>query len=238
MMANFNTHITVAAASSLLATGICLQAGTVTQGEAAALFIFGTLAGLLPDIDSDHSVPAQWLFRLFSLATALLILFGGQGKMLLWQLMACAVAGGVIMHYIVLNLFCRITVHRGLFHSVPAALLAGLAMIVLGQQLMGWPLHFIWLAAGFVTGSYLLHLLLDEMFSVNLMDSTLKQSFGTALTLFSTASWPAYLLLYAAVITGALLLPIPRFISGFLPQVLEQSVQGSFNHLLAVISIW
>jgi len=181
----------------------------VTQGEAAALFALGTLAGLLPDIDSDHSIPAQWLFRLLSLATALFVLFRWQGKMPLWQLLACAGAGAVLMRYIVLNLFARITVHRGLFHSLPAGLLAGLATIALGQLLMDWTLHFSWLAAAFVSGGYLLHLVLDEMFSVNLMGSSLKKSFGTALTLFSPVAWPAYVLLYAAVIAGMLLLPMP-----------------------------
>ena len=132
-MANFNTHITVAAAGSLLATGICLQTAHLSQAEAAALFAMGTLAGLLPDIDSDHSLPAQWIFSLLSLATALLILFGWQGKLPLWQLLACAAAGAVVMRYIILKLFTRITVHRALFHSLPAALLAGLATIVLGQ---------------------------------------------------------------------------------------------------------
>jgi len=229
-MANFKTHITVAAVGSLVATGICLQAGMVNQTEAAGLFAFGTVAGLLPDIDSDHSVPAQWLFRLFSLATAVLILFGCQGKLPLWQLLACAGAGAVVMHYIVLNLFARITVHRGLFHSLPAALLAGLATISLGHQLAGWSLHFTWLAAAFVTCGYLLHLLLDEAFSVNLTGSHLKQSFGTALTLFSPAAWFSYLLLYSAVIAGIWLLPMPRGV--------DASLHGSVTDLLAMIPVW
>jgi len=237
-MANFNTHITVAAAGSLLATGICLQTAHLTQAESAALFAMGTLAGLLPDIDSDHSLPAQWIFSLLSLATALLILFGWQGKLPLWQLLACAAAGAVVMRYIILKLFTRITVHRGLFHSLPAALLAGLATVVLGQHLMGWSLDFTWLAAAFITCGYLLHLLLDEMFSVNLMGSSLKQSFGTALTLFAPAAWPAYLLLYSAVLAGIVLLPMPRFISAAIPRPLESTLDESFNHLLVMVPAW
>ncbi|MDQ6992572.1 MAG: metal-dependent hydrolase [Mariprofundus sp.] len=208
-MANFNTHITVAAAGSFVATAICMQAGAVTQGQAAALFSFGTIAGLLPDIDSDHSIPAQWIFRLFSLATALFILFFFQAEMGLWQLLATAAAGAICMRFVILKIFTHLTTHRGLFHSLPAAILAGLAMICIGQKLMHWSLSFTWLAAAFVSSGYLLHLLLDELFSVNLMGSSFKKSFGTALTIFSRESWLSYLLLYIAIAIAIILLPLP-----------------------------
>jgi len=66
------------------------------------------------------------------------------------------------------------------------------------------------LAASFVSGGYLLHLLLDEIYSVNFMGSTLKKSFGSALTLFTRSSWLSYLLLYAAVGASFYLLPTPQ----------------------------
>ncbi|MDX8404979.1 MAG: metal-dependent hydrolase [Mariprofundus sp.] len=225
-MANFNTHVSIAAAGSLAATGICLQAGLVSQGEAVGLFACGTLAGLLPDIDSDHSLPAQWLFRLISLATALLILFAGLSTgMPLWKLLLYAAVGAGLMRYGILQIFAHITVHRGLFHSLPAALLAGLLVVALGQYVMPWSQSFTWLAGAFVCAGYLLHLLLDELFSVNLTGGYIKSSFGTALTLFSPASWLAYLAMYSAVVTGLCLLPVPP---AMIPLSLTQLLQGGF----------
>jgi len=80
----------------------------------------------------------------------------------------------------------------------------------IGIHLLGWALHFAWLAAAFVCGGYLIHLLLDELYSVNFMGSTLKKSFGSALTLFNRSSWLSYLLLYAIVGAGFYLLPMPN----------------------------
>jgi len=66
-----------------------------------------------------------------------------------------------------------------------------------------------WLAAAFVGGGYLLHLLLDEIYSVDLMGGSFKQSFGSALTLFNTSAWGSYLLLYLAVVFALAFAPFP-----------------------------
>ena len=208
-MANFNTHMAVAGTASLAATGLCLQAGLTTQSEALLLLPLGVIASLLPDVDSDHSLPARMVFGMLSFAIAAALVFGFYRQMDIPTLLALAVAGGLFVRYVVLYIFARITVHRGLFHSLPAVLLAALAMILVGHHLLHWTLNFSWLAAGFVGGGYLVHLLLDEFCSVDLMDGSFKQSFGSALTLFSASAWQAYLLMYAVVGLGFLTLPLP-----------------------------
>jgi len=208
-MADFHTHITVAAAASLLAGSSLLQAGTVTLPQAAVLVFAGTVAGLLPDVDSDHSIPAQWLFRLLSAVLFALVWQMMPASMPTAEMLLYAGTSALLMRYPLVQLFTRITVHRGLFHSLPAAMLAGLAMAAMGQCLLHWPPVLYQWSAVFVCGGYLLHLLLDELFSVNLMGASLKASFGTALTLFSPASWLSYVLMYSAVIVGAYLLTMP-----------------------------
>jgi len=208
-MANFNTHITVAGAASLAATGVCLQADLITQSQALLLLPLGIIAGVLPDIDSDHSVPARLVFGLLSFAVAAALVFSCQGKMNVYALLLLGGAGALFMRHIILYIFTRITVHRGLFHSLPAALLSGLLAALLGVRLFHWTAHFAWLAAAFVSGGYLFHLLLDEIYSVDLMGGTFKQSFGSALTLFSTSAWASYLLLYLAVGLAFAFAPFP-----------------------------
>jgi len=211
-MANFNTHITVAGIASLAATGICLQADVITQSQALLLLPLGMIAGILPDIDSDHSVPARLVFTILSFAVAIALVFSYQGTISLFTLLLLAAAGGLFMRYIILYVFTRITVHRGLFHSLPAALLSGLLMMLSGIHFLHWSLHFTWLAAAFVSGGYLLHLLLDEAYSVDFMGGDFKSSFGSALTLFSTSAWISYLLLYLAIGLGFAFAPLPAVI--------------------------
>jgi len=208
-MANFQTHITVAAGGSLTATALCVQSGIVDHTQGLLLIALGTLAGILPDIDSDHSVPTRLVFSVISMAVAIAALFALQGQVHLIYLLSIALLSALFVRYIAYGIFAGITEHRGLFHSLPAALLFGLATVSVGIHVLGWSLHFAWLSAAFVSGGYLLHLLLDEIYSVNFMGSRLKKSFGSALTLFTRSSWLSYLVLYTAVGVGFYFLPMP-----------------------------
>jgi len=208
-MANFKTHITLAAGASIAATAVCAQTGMIDHTQALILIALGTLAGILPDIDSDHSVPTRFIFNLLSAAVAVAALFALQGQVNLIYLLAISLFSALFVRYIAYALFAGITEHRGLFHSLPAALLFGLASVSIGIHVLGWHLHFAWLAATFVSGGYLLHLTLDEIYSVNFMGSTLKKSFGSALTIFTRSSWLAYAVLYTITGAGFYLLPAP-----------------------------
>ncbi len=208
-MASFQTHITVAGAVSLAAAGACVQFGLASEPQALLLLGLGTVAGILPDVDSDHSISIRMVFGLLSFATAIALVFALVEKQPLPILLTLAMLGVAVVRMVVYPAFAHLTVHRGLFHSVPAAILAGLITVLLGEWLLGWSAGLCWLAGLFTGGGYLLHLLLDEIYSVNLAGHRLKASFGTALTLFSRREWQGYVVLYVAVFLGVRLLPWP-----------------------------
>lgn len=209
-MANFNTHLTVAAVGSGCATLASLITYQLTVLEVTILFMLGTVSGLLPDIDSDHSIPARWLFRILMGTAIMFTVVLTYQTFVFWKvgLFVCIVA--LSMHFILFKLFKKITSHRGVFHSVPAAILFTLAIHSVGVYFMAWPLSFSWLAAAFVGGGYLLHLSLDELFSVDLTGRTLKKSFGSALTIFKFKSWWHYTILYILIFIGMIYLPMPE----------------------------
>jgi len=209
-MATFQTHLTVAAGGSIAAMAVTVQTGMVDHTQGLVLVALGTLAGILPDIDSDHSVPTRLVFNIFSFAAAIAAIFLFQRQFNPVYLLGIVLLCALFIRYIAYMLFAGITEHRGLFHSFPAALLFGLATASIGIHVAEWSLNFAWLAATFVCAGYLAHLLLDEIYSVNFMGGTLKKSFGSALTLYTRSSWPLYLLLYAIVGTGFYLLPMPK----------------------------
>ncbi len=211
-MANFQTHITTAAVISLTATTICFENTPITTEHALLLFSLGTLAGILPDIDSDNSIPTRMVFTLLAFAVATSFIFTMHHQLSLEKLLAGALLSAIIVRFVAYYIFASITEHRGLFHSLPAAMLFGIATFYLGHNYLGWSRSLAWIAALFICGGYLIHLLLDELYSMNLFGNGIKKSFGTALTIFKPSSWVSYLLLYAAVATGLYLMPISQFL--------------------------
>ncbi|MDQ6974585.1 MAG: metal-dependent hydrolase [Mariprofundaceae bacterium] len=195
-MANFKTHITVAAFGSMAATAVCIQKIGISDEHALILFLLGCIAGMLPDIDSNHSIPAKWFFRSLTSTAVLAMAFYSIPKFSIIVVLSYLFLTFVCVHFIVAYIIKSITSHRGLFHSVPAAGLFGLGMYFIGHHGFTWSEHFSWLAAMFVTGGYLLHLILDECYSVDLMGGRLKQSFGSALTIFNKRQWRGYIMLY------------------------------------------
>jgi hypothetical protein len=95
------------------------------------------------------------------------------------------VGAGLFVYFIIGGIFKHFTEHRGVFHSIPAALVMGLvAMSVSG--LLGIGEKMVLVVGLAITAGYLSHLVLDEINStVNLSGIPFKpkKSLGTALKL-------------------------------------------------------
>ncbi|PJA31998.1 MAG: hydrolase, partial [Zetaproteobacteria bacterium CG_4_9_14_3_um_filter_53_7] len=150
------------------------------------------------------------VFTILSFAVAISVTLIFQGQLGLFYLLGLALISALFMRYVVYRLFANMTEHRGLFHSVPTALLFGLGAFSLAHYLLGMALNLSWLTALYVAAGYLLHLLLDELYSVNFIGVSMKKSFGSALTLFNRTSWFSYLLLYGVLGLALYLLPMPH----------------------------
>jgi len=90
----------------------------------------------------------------------------------------------VLVRYLGRNLFFHFSYHRGIWHSLLAAVFCGCLTAVIYSRLLGRNEGVAWLAAGFLVVGYLTHLVLDEIYSVDIMDAHIKASFGTAIKLF------------------------------------------------------
>lgn len=184
-MADYKTHITVS-------TGLGIGYGCwgyyqeglsfETCAVAAALC---SAAGMLPDLDSDSSVPHREMITLISLLAPMLMLprFAAIG---LTSEQVIFAAGFIYLffRFVVGGLFKKYTVHRGMWHSVPAAVIAGLATFLLCHSFeFNVRLYKAWaVVIGFVS-----HLILDEVFAVDWNGRRIKSSFGTAVKLFGTS---------------------------------------------------
>jgi len=197
-MANFKTHLFVASGVSGVAAIACMKAGLAASAETPVLLGLGAFGGLLPDIDSDHSVPIRISFNLLAFALAFLVMFAFVGRYTVLELAAVWLGVFLAVRYLVLELFASLTTHRGAIHSLLAAVFFALCTVSLSRHLFGRPYPVAWLYGAFVGLGFVVHLLLDEMFSVDLLNRRLKSSFGSALKIASLKYWQATLLLLLA----------------------------------------
>ena len=202
-MANFNTHLGVSAVASGMLATLCLQVGFVDGKDALLLATAGVIGGILPDVDLHYSYPSRILFSLLAIVIAFLWVFSAKIQLSIIALWTAGTGIYLIIRYPLWALFQNITVHRGSVHSVIAAILCALIASILGFYVFGKSAFISWFVALFVFSGFIIHLILDELYSVDFMGHRLKRSFGTALKLFEKKEK-----LSSAVMIGAILLAL------------------------------
>lgn len=200
-MANFRTHITVATAGGMLMAYAGWQAQWWPSSQAILIVALVAFGGILPDIDADRSRSIRLIFNLLSVPSLVL------GVMLLESrltpgmlLLAC---GGIYfsVRYLAGILFSKLTVHRGIWHSLLAAGLCSLLTAALSFHLLFQPPWLAWSHGAAVLLGFIIHLGLDEIYSVDLEGARLKRSFGTALKLGDSRRPMSNLLMLIATLT-------------------------------------
>jgi membrane-bound metal-dependent hydrolase YbcI (DUF457 family) len=213
-MAGFQTHITVSSVTGI-AYGLwgwqcgapietCILAGGLCS-----------VAGMLPDLDSDSGRPVQEMSCFAAAVIPMLMLdrfqdFGWSHEMMV--LAAAAIYAAV--RFGVAEVFKRFTVHRGMWHSIPACIACGLIafLIVAGQDLA--PRAF---KAGAVSLGFFSHLLIDEIWSLRLRSGRLniKKSFGTALKFWGGNSYANFSVYAKLAVLGLLSVGDPMLMHHF-----------------------
>ena len=182
-IAGFKTHIAVSScfggaygAFGALALGQPLPVCGLAGGLCG-------LSGMLPDLDSDTSIPVREVIA-FS-AAVLPMLMVERFEVLGLSYESMALAGAAVYLFVRFGfgkILKKTTVHRGMFHSLPAAIIAGLLAFLVCHSPNGGARLFLALA---VFSGYLSHLLLDEFYSIHRTQRgwQVKKSFGTAVKL-------------------------------------------------------
>ena len=198
-MANFNTHLNGAFAVSGIAALTIYKTGLIDDSGFLMCVALGTIGGLLPDLDSDNSTPIKLGFNLASFMFAFGLVMHWRDELSLLALMALWLAGYGFMRYVVFYIFTTMTVHRGVIHSVPYMAILGLGLTCLSYFVMDNALITSWFYGLFLFGGALVHLSLDELYSVNLSGMKMKRSSGTAMKFYQHRDKWWYLLLYAVL---------------------------------------
>lgn len=190
-MANFNVHLSVAASSSGIVAVSVVNFGVIDFSHAPWLIFLGIVGGMLPDIDAVNSKPVRLLFNVLALFSATAVLSILKNYVVSYQLFALAAGIYWLTRFLVLASIKRFTVHRGIFHSILALIFFTLLMVCVSFYAFHQNAMYAWLNGFFIGFGFLVHLLLDEMYSVDLSNRRIKKSFGTALKLFNHKNVPS-----------------------------------------------
>lgn len=207
-MANFNTHISCSALVSGVICSTAVSLEWLTLADATSLWLIGTIGGILPDVDSDNSHAVAILFA----GLGLLSSFFTAQRLIglpLWQVWLAIIASFLVVRIPIAWMFKELTIHRGAYHSILAALCLSIITAAIAYRWFSSGVEFAWAAGAMLFIGYISHLVLDEMYSVDLMGASLKRSFGSAIKPIDRQSHIANIAFIASAIVCWWLTPKP-----------------------------
>lgn len=194
-MANFQTHVGTAAVLGVVYGGAGVLVWQLDWGVALLALGLTTLGGMLPDLDSDSGRPVRELSTLAAFLFPILLI----PRLRRWgfsveQGFVVVISANLLIRYGLAALIRRISVHRGMFHSLPALAISGLAIFLVYHSDNFFQRGYLTVATMM---GFLSHLVLDELFAVDFNGIALKfnKFSGSAIKLFS-ASWSANAITY------------------------------------------
>jgi LexA-binding, inner membrane-associated putative hydrolase len=168
-MANFPTHIAVGTVVSGALAVVTLAADVVAPENIVAVTLAGVVGSVLPDIDLKESRPSRAMFAGLAVFFSFVVLFSLGNKYSIAEMLVLWLGTLVLVGYVGRSLFFHFSYHRGIWHSLLAAVFCGCLTAVIYSKLLGRNEGVAWL---------------DEIYSVDIMDAHIKASFGTAIKLF------------------------------------------------------
>jgi hypothetical protein len=163
------------------------------------------------------------------------VLFGLERKYSIVEMIVLWLGTLVLVRFGAKELFFRFSYHRGVWHSLLALVLCSFVTALVFYRLLGRDGAVAWLAASFMGIGYLTHLILDEIYSVDVMDTRIKSSFGTALKLFDYRHLGHSAVMAAAVALVFMVTPPARV---FLENITSRSLWVALNQRLLPHDRW
>jgi len=189
-LAGYREHISVSGMMGIGYAFVAIFLFNYSAVQAAIAAILTWIAGMLPDLDSETGRPVRELSGVTA-ALAPMVVFQHSSAIGVDSdrivLVSLLVYGAV--RYGGPAILGRVTVHRGMFHSIPALLIASELTFLCYYSI---ELRVRLLMAIGVGIGFLSHLILDEMYSVqwNGVRIRLKKSAGSALKFAGKESLP------------------------------------------------
>lgn len=163
-MAGYRQHISISGLLGSLYGTAAVSVFHFTPVQGILAGILSWVAGMLPDLDSQSGRPVREVFSLLAAIAPLTVM----GHLRNWAkdpetTLLLAIGLYAAIRYGGAFLLGKLSVHRGMFHSLPALLIAAeLAFLLYDSP----RLSVRFLMAGGVAAGFLSHLVLDELYAV------------------------------------------------------------------------
>lgn len=203
-MASFSTHFSFGIALGVIAAMLAASLSLVGEpGFIVTLFVTAALGAILPDMDSDSSVPFHVSFGSLAFVASALAFSDAWRKSPddIQTIIVSTVGTAFIVWVVIGYIFKRFTKHRGMAHSIPATLLSGLTTFFIATHFGFSDTESFLLGLSMMLG-YLGHLVLDEIWAaVNFQGKLFipNKALGSALKLYSGDTF-ANLIVFGALL--------------------------------------
>ncbi len=214
-MANFATHIGVGTVASGMLATLTLAADVVAPENLVAVTLAGVLGSVLPDIDLKDSRAGRAMFAGLAAFFSFAVLFAFAEKFSIAELWLLSIGTFLFFRYVVHAIFIRMSYHRGIYHSILAGLFFAFLTAIAYYYVLGRHEGVAWLAGGFMFIGYMVHLVLDEIYSVDVLGTRVKRSFGTAVKLYDGRRIDHSIAMAVATVAALMLTPPTKtFVDG------------------------
>jgi len=228
-VANFPTHIAIGTIVSGALATVTVAADLVAPENIVAVTLAGVLGSVLPDIDLKESRPARAMFAGLAVFFSFVVLFSLERKYSIAEMLILWLGTLLLVRYVGREIFFRFSYHRGIWHSLLAMVFCAFVTAWVYSRLLQRDEGVAWLAAGFLSVGFLTHLILDEIYSVDVMDTRIKASFGTALKLVDTNHWGHSAAMAAATALAFLMTPPTKI---FVENISSRALWTELHHRL------
>lgn len=228
-MANFTTHIAIGTVVSGALATLTLAADVIAPENLVAVTMAGVLGSVLPDIDLKDSRPAQAMFGGLAVFFSFVVLFTIAYKFSIAEMWMIWLGTLVGVRYGGQAFFHMFSYHRGIWHSLLAGVLFWFLTAITFKYVLNRHEGVAWLAGGFLFLGYMTHLALDEIYSVDVLDTRIKASFGTALKLFDRRRLTDSAIIAVATVAAFMFTPPAKtFVDG----ITSRDLWANLNHKL------
>ena len=234
-MANFPTHIAIGTMVSGALATVTVAADMIAPENVVAVTLAGVLGSVLPDIDLKDSRPSRAMFAGLAVFFSFAVLFSLERKYSIAEMLILWMGTLLAVRYVAKAVFFHFSYHRGVWHSLLATAFCAFLTAWIYSTLLGRNEAVAWLAAGFMAIGYLTHLILDEIYSVDVMDTRIKASFGTALKPLDFKHPGQSAAMAVATVLVFLMTPPTKM---FLDSISSRSLWSSLQHRLLPQDKW
>ena len=207
-MASFEQHVN----GAVIATGSIIaplhSASLIDVTQSLICLSLGLVGGILPDLDSDNSKPVQIVFKIISIFFPLIIILSILSDLSLVYLVGYWLLSTLVLRVTLFKLFISFTTHRGIFHSIPMGIVFGQITTLVFYKFFYYDLVFSTIAGIFLFFGFIVHLLLDELVSINVLGVRIKKSFGTAFKFYDKENLFGTVLLYCFIVLFFYFIPV------------------------------